>query len=146
MTGNDLLDTDHVVRYVKSRDILEDGHLNCSAFQLRPGESGLSVNWIEYFKNLNKPEQIREVRRLIRLGMRPSGRLAELNVGRTRRRVDHALRFVHTPLPAEGGYPADPSHSEVQGLPPGDSADAELIGDMIAECVVSVHPAVADDG
>lgn len=142
MSGKDLPDTDHVVRYVKSRDLLEDGNLNCSAFQLRPGESGLSVNWIEYFKNLTKLEQIHEIRGLIRLSMRPSGRLAELNVGQTRRHVDYALGFVHSPLPAEDVYAADPSHSEVIGLPAGDSAEAELIGDMIAECVVAVHPAV----
>ena len=142
MIDQDLPDRDHVLRYAKFSDILDDGTLNCSAFQLRPQDSGLSVNWMEYFKNLPKREQIDEIRGLIRLTMKPSGRLAELNVGQTRTQIDRALRFVHMPLSADDTYVADPSHSEGMWLPPGDTADAELIGDLIAKCVSVIHPAV----
>ena len=31
---------------------------------------------------------------------------------------------------------------QIEGLPPGETDEAELIGDMIAECVTEVHPAV----
>jgi hypothetical protein len=41
MIGQALPDTDDVLRYAKFRDILEDGTLNCSAFQRRPQGSGL---------------------------------------------------------------------------------------------------------
>ena len=145
MTGHDLPDEDHVVRYAKFTDILDDGKLNCSAFQLRATDSGLSVNWLEYFRDRPKSEQIDEIRCQIRLTLRRSGRLVELNVGMTREHVGQRLdefRFVHAPLPADDSHEADPSHSEIVGLPSGDSPEAELIGDMIAECVMAHHPAV----
>ena len=52
--------------------------------------------------------------------------------------------LIHTPLPAEGDYEADPSHSEIVDLPPGNSPQAALIGDMIAECIEAIHPAVQE--
>ena len=144
MNSSDLSDSDHVVRYARFIDILDDGTLNCSAFQLRKAEAGLSVNWLEYFEGQSKPQQLNEVRRLIRLTMKSSGRLAELEVGATRghigQRLDE-LRFKHTPLLADEKYEADPSHSEIVGLPPKDSPEADMIGDLIAECVIAIHPA-----
>ena len=70
------------------------------------------------------------------------GRLVELNVGITKEQVGpilDELRFIPTPLAADENYEADPSHSEIVGLPPKDSPEAELIGDMIAECVIEIH-------
>ena len=52
------------------------------------------------------------------------------------------LRIVHDPLEAKEGFDADPSHAEIIGLPPGDSDQAVLVGDLIAECVIDMHPAV----
>lgn len=146
MNGGDLPDSDHVVRYAKYTDFLDDEYetLNSSAFQLRPTDSGLSVNWLECFAGQSKPQQLNEVRRLTRLTMKPSGRLVELNVGVTREHIGQRLdelRFIHKPLNADEVYEADPSHSEIMGLPPKDSPEAELIGDMIAECVIAVHSA-----
>lgn len=91
---------------------------------------------------MSNAEQVDEVRRRSRLQLRPSGRFAELNVDRTKEHVQGELadlRFVHDPLEAEAGFEADPSHSEITGLPPADSLEAELIGDMIAECLAAVH-------
>lgn len=146
MTAGDLPDADHVVRYARFIDLLDDGTLNCSAFQLRKAESGLSVNWLECFGDKTKSQQLDEVRRLIRLTMKRSGRLAELNVGQTRKKVDRLLdelRFIHMPLDADENFEADPSHSEIVGLPPKDSPEADMIGDLIATCVIEVHPALA---
>jgi len=73
------------------------------------------------------------------------GHLAELNVGATKRHVSSELedlRFIRNPLDADGEFIADPYHSQIEGLPPGDSDYAILIGDMIAECIVTIHPAV----
>ena len=148
MTGMDLPDNNHVVRYVSPRHVRKDGKVTRSAFSLRPhrpDDTGLSVNWLEYFCDCTKDEQLAEVRRLSRLKMRIGGRLAELNVGKTKQYLQselHELRFIHKPLIAKDGYEADPSHSEITGLPKGNSPEAELVGDMIAQSVTDVRPAV----
>ena len=80
------------------------------------------------------------------MNRRPNGRFAELNVGATKRHVKDrltAFRFVHSPENATDQYEADPSHSDIVGLPQGDSPEAALIGDMIAECIATVHPALS---
>ena len=147
MTCEDLTDDSHVVRYARPTLVREDGTVGGEAFQLRRQEAGLSVHWLECFEGLSKSRQLQRVRQLIRLEMRRNGRLAELDVGSTKQYVRDELegvRFVHLPLTAEDTYAADPSHSEIWGLPPADSPEAELIGDMIAECITAVHPAVEE--
>ena len=145
MTGDDLPNGDHVVRYAKPTSVRTDGRVDGSAFCLRadrPEETLLSANWLECFRDRTKHEQLKEVRRLSRLTMRRRGRLAELNVGATRQHVHRereSLRFIHAPLPADGKFEPDPSHSGLAGLPPGDSPDAALIGDMIAECITDLY-------
>ena len=144
MTGDDLPGDSHVVHYVKPTWILEGGRVEGSAFRLREGESGLSVHWLECFEGLVKAQQLEEVRRLSRLKRSRKGRFAELHVDRTKRYVRDQLdgvRFVHKPSDADGDYEADPSHSEIIGLPSGDSPSGALIGDMIAECVEDTYPA-----
>ena len=147
MTGEDLTDDSQVVRYAKPTLVREDGTVGGEAFQLRRQEAGLSVHWLECFEGPPKSGQLDRVRPLIRLQMRRNGRLAELQVGATREYVRDEIddvRFVHQPLTAEDSFAADPSHSEIFGLPPADSPEAELIGDMIAECIIGVHPAVEE--
>lgn len=150
MKGDDLPADDHVVRYVKPSMILEDGTPDGSDFRLRasrPDETGLSVNWLEAFE-LPKTHQLREVRRLFRLSVGHNGRFAELDVGKTLRTVSEELitvRMRHDPLKAADGFDADPSHAQIVGLPPGDSDEAALVGDLIAECVVDMHPAIVEE-
>lgn len=135
---------DHIVRYVKPSMIQEDGTADGADFRLRPEEAGMSVNWLEAFAP-DKVHQLDEVRRLFRLRLRPNGRLAEMNVGTIIHHVAtelDSLRIIHDPLEATGGFDADPSHAEITGLPPGDSDQAVMIGDLIAECVIAMHPAV----
>lgn len=139
--------SDHVVRHARFTDFadLEAGVLNCSAFQLDPGEPGLSVNWLEYFQGRDKSGQLDEVSNHIQRQLGPNGRLAELNVGFTLEYIGDRLpdlQFVSKPSPPRGRYSADPSHSEVLGLPPVESLESEFIGDLIAECVTELHPAV----
>ncbi len=151
MKGNDLPADDHVVRYVKPSMILEDGVVDGSDFRVRavrPDETGLSVNWLEAFPG-KKEHRLNEVRRLFRLRVRPNGRFAELNVDTILQAVSEeldTLRIVHDPLEAEDGFEADPSHAEITGLPPGDSDQAALVGDLIAECIVAMHPAIYGSG
>ena len=150
MIGDDLSDEDHVVRYVKPTSVREDGTVDGSAFcrrAHRPDDVRLSVHWLECFRSRTKSEQLASVRRVSRLTLRGRGRLAELNIGKTKWHL-HAeqvtLRFVHMPLPAQDDHEADPSHSEIDGLPPGNSPYADLIGDMIAEAVSAIYPAVLE--
>ena len=147
MTVSELHDEANVVRYIRPRAIYEDNTLDSRAFYLRSGEDGLSVHWLEYFGNLTKEQQLQEIRPLIRLNMSRNGRLAELNVGVTksylRQQLGLSLSFERKPLAAEGRYPADGSHCEITGLHSSASPEAELIGDLIAECVHALHHAVA---
>ena len=88
MSGNDLPENDHIVRYVRPSN-LEFGKVNIAEFKLRedrPNEKGVSVNWLEYYENLSKEEQLAEVRRVkaSRLTLRKNGKFAELNVERSR--------------------------------------------------------------
>ena len=53
------------------------------------------------------------------------------------------LHIVEDPLAADADHDADPSHAEMVGLPPGGTDQVMLVGDLIAECVTAVHPAVA---
>jgi hypothetical protein len=146
MKGDVLPAADHIVRYVKPSMIQEDGTANGADFRLRPNrpdETGVSVNWLEAFDG-DKAHQLAEVRRLFRPTVRKTGRLAELNIGAVREKVVEelaTLRIVHDPLDAEDDFDADPSHAEMTGLPPGDSPEADMIGDLIAECVIDMHPA-----
>lgn len=147
MTCGDLPDDAHVVRYISPSRVDENGILNGKAFRLRPNENGLSINWPGYFADLDKSEQINEVRRLSRLRLRRNGRFAELNVGVAKQAVRAELpnlRFIHDPLPAVDEYDADPSHSQIAELPPlSDSQRSAMIGDMIARCVLNLYPAAA---
>lgn len=146
MNGNDLPESDHIVRYVKPRN-MEDGQVSIAEFRLRENEKGVSVNWLEYYENLSKEEQLAEVRVASRLVLRKNGRFAELNVGRIKNFLAKelpGLRVIHTPLDAEEEFPADPSHSEITGLPSDNSEQADLVAEMIAKCVCALHPAIAE--
>ena len=80
MNGSDIPDRDNAVRYAAPSHI-DGGEILGGAFCLRTDEAGLSINWLECFAGMPKAAQLDEVRRLSRLRMRRSGRLAELNVG-----------------------------------------------------------------
>ena len=145
--GGDLPDAAQVVRYVRPSHIRENGSAAGKAFRLRVGETGLSVNWIDYFAGLSKPEQVNEVRRLSGLSLSRNGRFAELNVGVVKQAVRAELpdlpilRFVHDPPAANGAHEADPSHSLVIGLPPFSDLSSKVVGNLIARRVQELHPA-----
>ena len=147
MKRDDLPAEEQIVRYVKPSMIQDDGTPDGSDFRLRtsrPDETGLSVNWLEAFEP-GKVHQLGEVRRLCRLRLRPRGRFAEMNVGTVLREVAAeltALRIIHDPLEEIGGFDTDPSHAQIIGLPPGDSDHGLLVGDLIADCVTEMHPAI----
>jgi len=146
--GDSLPDPDSVLRYVRSKyydraAIMIDGN----AFLSRPAEhGGPSFNWLECFEG--EPEaQIDAIRRLRRIKYEKHGRLARLNVGRTKAYLlGHSIDFVYDPLPedAERGFSADPSRAYLAGAPEIDSPEGEAIGDLIVHCVVQVFPTEAE--
>lgn len=146
--NNDLPSDSQIVRYVKPSLIQDDCTVDGSDFCLRakrPDETGLFVNWLQAC-GPDKDQQLSEIRRLTRLQLRRNGRFAELGMGRVVESVMkelESLRIVHDPLEETDSFEADPSHSQIVGLPPGGSDLAALVGDLIAECVVEMHPAVA---
>lgn len=98
------------------------------------------MSWLGVPAN-STPDQLAELRRLYQLIRRISDRFAEMNVGTVLQSIGQELydaAIVHAPLPAPEERDAGPSHSEIVGLPPGDSDQAMLIGDLIAQCIVAM--------
>ena len=148
MKGDPLPGEDRIVRYLSATLLIDGEFADGAGFCLRHGETGLSVNWLDVLAS-GGADPLSEVRRLSRLRLRRSGRFAELGVGDVLRTVTEeldTLRIVHDPLEEAEGFAADPSHSLVAGLPPADSDEAMLVGDMIAECVTAMHPAIVEQG
>ena len=153
MTGDQIPDDNHVVRYVKP-SLVDDETVDGSAFVLRKGETTLSVNWMEAFGGDDQEHQLSEVRRLFRLQLARSGRFAKLNVGETKRHVLECVEetgvtarigIAAAPLDPADEFEADPSHAAVTGLPPSDDDKALFIGELIAQCVMyPLHPAKSD--
>ncbi len=128
---------DYVVRYVKP-SLITEGRINGVVFMLRPKERGLSVNWLDFYENCSKNQQLDEVRASSRMEMKKNGRLAELKVGSTKEHliseINKSMIFKHRP------GDDDPSHSEILGLPDSGTPEAHLIGDLIAKTVTAVYP------
>ena len=109
MNGKDLPGNDHIVRYVKPSS-LEFGRVNIAEFQLResrPEEKGVSVNWLEYYENLQKNNSWRKYVECLVLSCGKNGQFAELNVGRVREFLSEkvpGLRIIHVPLDARGNF------------------------------------------
>lgn len=141
LKGDDLPDINQIVRYVKPSLVQDDESANGAAFLLRTGEPDLSVNRLDAFAP-DKNNQLAEVCRLIRLGIGPNCRFAEMNVGSVRERVSQeldSLRIVHDPLEETDDDEEDPSHALILGLPPGDTDHAMAMGDLFTECVTAMH-------
>jgi hypothetical protein len=136
----------HVLRYIAPKHI-DNGIINGSGFLRRPHEQASSVNWMECLA-LPVENQVSEVRAVRRLTYAKSGRLAQVNVGATKRYVDERvqvkLEFCHDPLEADLSYPADPSHALIRGIPAIDTPHGELIQDLLAECIIAHFPAMSN--
>ena len=133
----------HVARYCRPRYIREDGTLAPSAFRIRPGEEFLSANWLEYFHDSERSDQISGVRQaLAGKGFRVSGggSFAVLNVADstavTRDNLNIAIQFIVL------GETHDPSHAGIFGYTAENSA---VIAVMLAQSVNpnEIYPAAA---
>ena len=137
MKGDPIPDQDHISRYCSAMHCPENGQVTGTAFQLRQIEECLSVNWLEFFHLADRQEEIREVRKVLRLKLGAKAKIAVLNVGET-------IKYVRTQSPDARNLSMlhepeedDPSHSGIYGF----QYDDHLIADLIAEMVQETYPA-----
>ena len=138
MKGQTIPDSDHVARYCKPSAV-ENDEVQPTAFMVRITDESLSVNWLEELKCLDRITEIRELQGLYakKLQVRAAARIAVLNVGVIRAKVQREsptrreLRVLHDPRPE------DPSHSGIYDIP----YDDEIVAELIAQVVLETHPA-----
>lgn len=146
VAGSALPNDGHVLRHIRSQ-FVDGENIDGNGFLRRKNEDdGSSVNWLEWFEP--PPEnQVSGVRGLARLKPGAAAKLVSINVGQTIQYVisqhpdNLALSFVHDPLEVEGDYRADPSHSLIKGLPVNDGPEAELVKDLLVDCIQARYPA-----
>lgn len=133
MKDDPIPEKDHIARYVGGSKIIGD-RVSGAAFQLRPDESALSVNWLEYLQQPDHESAIKALRRVfVKKGwkLQAKAKFAALNVGKTRNYVHdesedrRKLDILHDPLPN------DESHTGIHNL----RIDDDIIGDIIAELI-----------
>ena len=145
MKGDSVPGPDHILRYVGGRNIERD-EINGAAFLCKSGEQSPSVNWLEFFDG-DIENRVDQVRKRSRLNYGATACLARINVGQVRyhlaeRSDDHlCIDVVQDPLEADDQWPDDPSHALMRGTPKIDDPRAEMIGDLIAQCVIDRFPA-----
>jgi hypothetical protein len=137
-------DTGNVVRYLRPTQV--DGDVVDAGGFFRAGENEPSVNWLEAFPDPIS-NQLSNVRRVTRITYAATGHLVQLPVGKTcefvRQNDPNAVKiaFKKEALPADGNWPEDPSHAVITGMPDHRTPEAALIRDLLARCVVNIHPA-----
>jgi hypothetical protein len=121
---------DHVVRYVPYQRLRRDEDDNVlgvlgEAFRLRPGESGLSVTWIEHFRgdwNAQFSAAIDAIRPTQKVGTKSAFAWALVSrVHQTCADRGHRVRIIHAPVEGNSG------HAEVRQLTRDDDLLLELL-------------------
>ncbi len=144
MKGNTVVPDDHHISRLAQPGKCIDGRVTAAAFRLRDDETYLSVNWLESLGLPTRTTQIQAIQSVLgsKLSLRPSARIAVLNVGKTRNHVTESsgleLEVLHQP------EPDDPSHSGIHGLLTKNDPRALWIETLIANTIEieDVYPAV----
>jgi len=140
MKGDPVPNKDHICRYCSATQCTEKGQVTGAAFQLRPIDENLSVNWLEFLRLASRQEQISEVRRVLSLTLGAKAKIAVLNVGeilnyvRTQSPDSRNLSVLHNP------EEDDPSHSGIYGLRYDDHLIADLIAEVVQETYLAREP------
>ena len=136
-----LPDDHHFSRYCKPTAVGRDGLPTTAAFELRPDEEHLSVNWLEYFGTPDidaAVELVREAFRHKHYQVRRNGKFAVVTVGAARTAVEKVVggsgRVEHLPLED------DKSHAGLFGYTADDLAVAVELRALLQR--EHVHPAI----
>ena len=139
MTCGPIPDEDHIARLCSFATLDEAGEVQASAFVLREKDSSLSVTWLECFDCVNREDKIIETRKVLseKLNLKPSAKLAVLNVGETKSSVSMAngcaIKILHEPT-------GNPCHAGINDLPR--NHDGMLVAEIICETIKNTYPAV----
>ena len=140
MTGDSLPDADHVSRYC-SPGRIEDGLPAAAAFELRPQDQYLSVNWLEYWRLSDLGMALDRIRGEFDLRVSESGRFAVLNVSEVKAAVEKVTQrrpsITHQPTATMD------SHAAVFGFFASDFEVAAELAEIVA--AENVFPAVSDN-
>lgn len=153
MKGEPVPQEHHILRYVGGRNVDNDMEgipvILGGGFIARPDDDNRpSCNWIEYFDG-SLDEQVGQIRNAARINYGAKARLARLGVGQVIGEVaahtmdNREISVIHDPLDPEGDWIADPSHALMTNIPGEDDPEGELVGDLIANCVLESFPARA---
>lgn len=135
MRGKPLPNQNHVSRYCAPKTA-PDGQPTGASFMLRRRyDKYLSVNWMEFFGDIDMDAQINKIREYIELSLAATGLFAVLNVGEIKNQVQSNSET--RPAVLYEPTPSDPSHSGVYGY----RYEDDLVADLIAEIVLKTYPA-----
>ena len=142
--GDSVPNSDHLLRYIDKKYVDSGtGVIDGNGFLARPNEGPPSSNWIECFDPPIE-NQLDNIRAVKRIRYEKRGQLVRINAGHTIKFVKDSakgaapLRFVHNPLPPMDGKLSDPSHVLMHGIPEGSSSEADLVKDLLRECIIDV--------
>ena len=141
MKGDPLPDEDHVSRYCSPARV-ESGLPSAAAFELRPQDQFLSVNWLEYWGQPDLVVALDRVRKEFHLQVREDGRFAVLNVSAVKLAIERVTQrqssVTHQPTVAME------SHAGAFGFSSNDFEVAVELARMAHP--QDVFPAIVDDG
>lgn len=151
MSNEVIPNADHLIRYVGGRfvDQGEEGSpvIDGAGFLARPKKENNrpSFNWLEKFAG-DDAERLDSIRGVSRLIYGATAKLVKLNVGSAKTEVfehasNHEIEVISDPLMEEGGFPADPSHALMTNIPDLNDPYGDLIGDILARCILEIFPA-----
>jgi hypothetical protein len=140
--GDHVPGADHLLRYIDKKFVDQGtNQIDGGGFLARKDEKSPSANWMECFA-LPVQNQIDEIRAVKRITYHKRGRLARINVEQTIQRVKTEaqilLSFEHDKLDAMQTYPPDPSHVLMHGILQLNTSEAELVRDLLRECVLEL--------
>lgn len=143
-----------IIRHLSYKHIDKDDDGNevflGTGFISRPRDEGsVSYNWLEYFE-IEEVDAISEIRKRARLTYKKSHRLVSLNIGSSLSAINDARELavlsevVPDPLEATEPHLEDGSHCLMTEIPKEDNPFAEMVGDLLAEQIISAFPAIEE--